>query len=62
MYKWITNLIPCEINICIMNVNVYDKQLRNNEILIVKVKWSHHLPKGIIWWVEELIKQKYIHT
>ena len=35
------------------------KQLRNKEILIVKVKWSHHSPKEATWEVEEQMKQKY---
>ena len=29
------------------------KQLRNKEIPIVKVKWSHHSPKEATWEVEE---------
>ena len=35
------------------------KQLRNKEIPIVKVKWSHHSPKEEIWEVEETMRQKY---
>ena len=37
------------------------KQLRNKEIPIVKVKWSHHSPKEATWEVEEQMKQKYPH-
>ena len=37
------------------------KQLRNKEIPIVKVKWSHHSPKEATWEVEEHMKQKYPH-
>ena len=33
--------------------------MRNKEILIVKVKWSHHAPKEVTWEVEEQMKQKY---
>ena len=34
------------------------KQLRNKEILIVKMEWSHHSPKEPTWEVEELMRQK----
>ena len=37
------------------------KQLRNKEIPIVKVKWSHHSPREATWEVEEHMKHKYPH-
>ena len=35
------------------------KQLRNKEIPIVKVKWSHHSLREAMWEVEEQMKFKY---
>ena len=37
------------------------KQLRNKEVPMVKVKWSHHSPKETTWEVEEQMKQKYLY-
>ncbi|KAL2226647.1 UNVERIFIED_CONTAM: hypothetical protein Sindi_2023400 [Sesamum indicum] len=35
------------------------RKLRNEEILMVKVRWSHHSPREATWEVEEHMKEKY---
>ncbi|KAL0453903.1 UNVERIFIED_CONTAM: Transposon Ty3-G Gag-Pol polyprotein, partial [Sesamum latifolium] len=35
------------------------KKLRNKEIPMVKVKWSHHSPREATWEVEENMREKY---
>ncbi|KAL0445659.1 UNVERIFIED_CONTAM: hypothetical protein Slati_1693800 [Sesamum latifolium] len=35
------------------------KRLRNKEIPMVKVKWSHHSPREATWEVEENMREKY---
>ncbi|KAL2232344.1 UNVERIFIED_CONTAM: Transposon Tf2-11 polyprotein [Sesamum indicum] len=35
------------------------KKLRNKEISMVKVKWSHHSPREATWEVEENMREKY---
>ncbi|KAK4383179.1 hypothetical protein Sango_2802100 [Sesamum angolense] len=35
------------------------KKLRNKEISMVKVKWSHHSPRETTWEVEENMREKY---
>ncbi|KAL0409677.1 UNVERIFIED_CONTAM: Transposon Tf2-11 polyprotein [Sesamum radiatum] len=35
------------------------KRLRNKEISMVKVKWSHHSPREATWEVEENMREKY---
>ncbi|KAL2243565.1 UNVERIFIED_CONTAM: Retrovirus-related Pol polyprotein from transposon [Sesamum indicum] len=35
------------------------KKLRNKEIPMVKVKWSHHSPREVTWEVEENMREKY---
>ncbi|KAK4388581.1 hypothetical protein Sango_2464700 [Sesamum angolense] len=35
------------------------KKLRNKEIPMVKVRWSHHSPREATWEVEENMKEKY---
>ncbi|KAK4384141.1 hypothetical protein Sango_3087500 [Sesamum angolense] len=35
------------------------KELRNQEISKVKVKWSHHSPREATWEVEESMREKY---
>ncbi|KAL0302542.1 UNVERIFIED_CONTAM: hypothetical protein Scaly_2563400 [Sesamum calycinum] len=35
------------------------KELRNKEISMVKVRWSHHSPREATWEVEENMREKY---
>ncbi|KAK4383817.1 hypothetical protein Sango_3116400 [Sesamum angolense] len=35
------------------------KKLRNKEIPMVKIKWSHHSPREATWEVEENMREKY---
>ncbi|KAL0295313.1 UNVERIFIED_CONTAM: hypothetical protein Sradi_6841900 [Sesamum radiatum] len=35
------------------------KKLRNKEIPMVKVRWSHHSPREATWEVEENMREKY---
>ncbi|KAL2226649.1 UNVERIFIED_CONTAM: Transposon Tf2-11 polyprotein [Sesamum indicum] len=37
------------------------RKLRNKEIPMVKVRWSHHSPREAIWEVEEHMKEKYLY-
>ncbi|KAL0300420.1 UNVERIFIED_CONTAM: hypothetical protein Sangu_3121700 [Sesamum angustifolium] len=35
------------------------KKLRNKEIPMVKIRWSHHSPREATWEVEENMREKY---